>query len=79
MTHNTSPSKNQTHPNYSSNNDAKLGTVNPLNNNISMTNKTNNSNISQYSTSAVLIYTKDNIIQTLQIVNGNFIYGLIDK
>ena len=79
VTHNTNPSNNQTYPNYSSNNDAKLGTVNPLNNNISMTNKTNNSNISQYSTSSVLIYTKDNIIQTIEIVNGNFIYGLIDK
>lgn len=79
VTHNTNPSKNQTHPNYTSNSNAKLDTVNPLNNNISITNKTDNTNISQYSKSSVLVYTKDNIIQTIEIVDGNFIYGLIDK
>ena len=79
VTHNTNPSNNQKHPNYTSNNNAKLSTVNPLNNNISSTNKTDNTNISQYSKSSVLVYTKDNIIQTIEVVDGNFIYGLIDK
>jgi len=76
---NTNPSKEQKHPNYTSNNDAKLSTVNPLNNNISITNNTDNKNLSQYAQSAVLVYTKDDKIKSIEVVDSDFIYGLIDK
>lgn len=77
--HNLHPSKEHKYPNYASNEDAKLNTVNPLNNNISNTNKTDNKNLAEYAKSAVLIYTNNNKIKSIEIVNSNFIYGLIDK
>ncbi|MGL5348380.1 MAG: hypothetical protein ACRDA3_13620 [Peptostreptococcaceae bacterium] len=77
--HNLHPAKEHKYPNYSSNEDAKLDTVNPLNNNISTTNKTDNKDLAEYAKSAVLVYTKDKNIKSIEIVNSNFIYGLIDK
>lgn len=77
--HNIHPSKEHNYPNYASNEDAKLDTVNPLNNNISITNNTDNKNLAEYAQSAVLVYAKDDKIQSIEIVDGNFIYGLINK
>ncbi|MGL5313140.1 MAG: hypothetical protein ACRC92_07825 [Peptostreptococcaceae bacterium] len=77
--HNIHPSKEHKYPNYASNEDAKLDTVNPINNNISITNNTDNKNLAEYAESAVVVYTKDDKIQTIETVDGNFIYGLIEK
>lgn len=73
------PNQEKNHPNYSSNNDLKNSIVNPVNNNISSTNQTDNNNLGNYAKSAVLLYTKDNIIKSIEIVDNNFIYGLINK
>ncbi len=66
------------HPNYSSNENAKLGLVNPLNNNISSTNKTNGNDLANYYKSAVVLYTKDDKIQSIQIADKQFFYKLIN-
>lgn len=66
------------HPNYSSNEDAKLGLVNPLNNNISSTNKTNGNDLANYYKSAVVLYVKDDKVQSIQIANKQFLYKLIN-
>ena len=76
---NLHPSKEHVHPNYSSNSDLKNSIVNPMNNNISNVNQTNNNNVGNYSKSALLIYSKNNKIQSMEIVNNDFIYGLINK
>lgn len=77
--HNVYPSKENKHPKYSSNADAKLDTVNPNNNNISSTNNTDNKNLGEYSKSAVLVYTKNDKIQSIEIIDNNFVIGLMDK
>ena len=79
VAHNVHPSKEHNYPNYASNEEAKLGTVNPLNNNISITNNTDNKNLADYAKSAVLVHAKDDKIKSIEIVSGSFIYGLIDK
>ena len=66
------------HPNYSSNENIKLGLVNPLNNNISSTNKTNSNDLVNYYKSAVVLYVKDNKIQSIQIADKQFFYKLIN-
>ena len=66
------------HPNYSSNENARLGLVNPLNNNISSTNKTNGNDLANYYKSAVVLYTKDDKIQSIQIADKQFFYKLIN-
>ena len=66
------------HPNYSYNENAKLGLVNPLNNNISSTNKTNGNDLANYYKSAVVLYTKDDKIQSIQIADKQFFYKLIN-
>ena len=66
------------HPNYSSNENANLGLVNPLNNNISLTNKTNGNDLANYYKSAVVLYTKDDKIQSIQIADKQFFYKLIN-
>lgn len=66
------------HPNYSSNENAKLGLVNPLNNNISNTSKTDNKDLLNYYKSAVAIYVKDNKIQSIQTVDNQFLYKLVE-
>lgn len=73
------PNQKINHPNYSSNNDLKNSIVNPVNNNISIANQTDNDNLVNYAKSAVLLYTKDNIIKSIEVVDNNFIYGLISK
>lgn len=77
--HKQHPDKNHSYPKYSSNNNAKLDTVNPVNNNLSNTNKTNNKDLSNYSDSSVVIYTKDNKIQSITIEGKDFVLGLINK
>ncbi|MBC5996340.1 hypothetical protein EAI30_10360 [Romboutsia ilealis] len=77
--HKQHPDKNHNYPKYSSNNNAKLDTVNPVNNNLSNTNKTNNKDLSNYSDSSVVIYTKDNKIQSITIEGKDFVLGLINK
>ncbi|MGL4913927.1 MAG: hypothetical protein ACRC3Y_16010 [Romboutsia sp.] len=77
--HNVYPSKEHKHPKYASNTDAKLDTVNPNNNNISNANNTDNKDLGEYSKSAVLVYTKDDKIQSIEIVDNNFVMGLMDK
>ncbi|MCR8745020.1 hypothetical protein [Romboutsia lituseburensis] len=77
--HEVYPSKEHKHPKYASNNDVKLDTVNPVNNNISTTNKTDNKNINEDYNSAVIVYTKDDKIQSIEIVDNNFILELMDK
>lgn len=67
------------YPNYASNEDIKLGLVNPLNNSISLTNKTNNKDLSNYYKSAVALYVKDNKIQSIQIIDKQFMYNLIQE
>ena len=66
------------HPNYSSNENAKLGYVNPLNNNISNTNKANSKDLLNYYKSAVALYVKDNKIQSIQTVDNQFLYKLVE-
>lgn len=66
------------HPDYSSNENIKLGLVNPLNNNISYTNKTNSNDLVNYYKSAVVLYVKDNKIQSIQIADKQFFYKLIN-
>lgn len=66
------------HSNYSSNENIKLGLVNPLNNNISSTNKTNSNDLVNYYKSAVVLYVKDNKIQSIQIADKQFFYKLIN-
>lgn len=66
------------HNNYSSNKDSKLGLVNPLNNNISKANKTNNDNLMDYYKSAIVLYVKDNKIQSIQKADKDFFYKLIN-
>lgn len=77
--HKQHPDKNHSYPKYSSNNNVKLDTVNPVNNNLSNTNKTNNKDLSNYSDSSVVIYTKDNEIQSLTIEGKDFVLGLMNK
>ena len=77
--HKQHPDKNHSYPKYSSNNNVKLDTVNPVNNNLSNTNKTNNKDLSNYSDSSVVIYTKDNEIQSITIERKDFVLGLINK
>ena len=77
--HNVYPSKEHTHSKYASNSDAKLDTVNPINNNISNTNNTDNKNLGDYSKSAVLVHTKNDKIQSIEIIDNNFVMGLMDK
>lgn len=77
--HKQHPDKNHSYPKYSSNNNIKLDTVNPVNNNLSNTNKTNNKDLSNYSDSSVVIYTKDNKIQSITIEGKDFVLGLINK
>lgn len=67
------------HPNYSSNENAKLGLVNPLNNNISSANKTNGNDLSNYYKSAVVLYVKDDKIQSIQTADKQFFYKLINN
>ena len=77
--HKQHPDKNHSYPKYSSNNNVKLNTVNPVNNNLSNTNKTNNKDLSNYSDSSVVIYTKYNEIQSLTIEGKDFVLGLMNK
>lgn len=77
--HKQHPDKNHSYPKYSSNNNVKLDTVNPVNNNLSNTNKTNNKDLSNYSDSSVVIYTKDNEIQSITIERKDFVLGLMNK
>lgn len=77
--HNIHPSKEHTYPNYGSNDDTKLGTTNPTNNNISNTNKSDSKNLPEYAKSAVLVHTKDNKIKSIDIVDSKFVYSLIDQ
>ena len=79
MPHKQHPDKNHSYPKYSSNNNVKLNTVNPVNNNLSNTNKTNNKDLSNYSDSSVVIYTKYNEIQSLTIEGKDFVLGLMNK
>ncbi|MGL6104756.1 hypothetical protein [Romboutsia sp.] len=77
--HNVHPSKEHKYPNYGSNNDAKLGTVNPTNNNISNTSKANSKDLANYAKSAILIHTKDDKIKSIDIADSKFVYSIIDK
>lgn len=77
--HNLHPAKEHKYPNYGSNNDAKLGTVNPTNNNISTTNKSNSKDLPDYAKSAILIHTKGNKIKSIDIIDSKFVYNLIEK
>lgn len=77
--HKQHPDKNHSYPKYSSNNNVKLNTVTPVNNNLSNTNKTNNKDLSNYSDSSVVIYTKYNEIQSLTIEGKDFVLGLMNK
>ena len=77
--HEVYPSKEHNHPKYASNSDVKLDTVNPVNNNISTTNKSDSKDINEDADSAVIVYTKDDKIQSIEIVDNNFILGLMDK
>ena len=52
--------------------------LNPLNNNISLTNKTNGNDLANYYKSAVVLYTKDDKIQSIQIADKQFFYKLIN-
>jgi len=70
--------KKYQHDNYSSNENSKLGLVNPLNNNISKANKTNNDSLMDYYKSTVVLYVKDNKIQLIQKANKDFFYKLIN-
>jgi len=70
--------KKYQHDNYSSNENSKLGLVNPLNNNISKANKTNNDSLMDYYKSAIVLYVKDNKIQLIQKANKDFFYKLIN-
>lgn len=79
VAHKVHPRAEHKHPNYSSNHDAKLDTVNPVNNNISTVNSTTNKDLGDYSKSAVLVHTKDDKIQTIEIVDNNFVLGLMNK
>lgn len=78
VNYNTSYKEEYKHPNYSSNENAKLGYINPLNNNISNTNKTDNKDLLNYYKSAVALYVKDNKIQSIQIVDNQFLYKLVE-
>ena len=51
-----------------------LGLVNPLNNNISLTNKTNGNDLANYYKSAVVLYTKDDKIQSIQIADKTIFF-----
>jgi len=66
------------HPNYSSNEYSKLGLVNPLNNNISTANKTNNSDLINYYKSAIVLYVKNDKIKSIQKADKQFFYNLIN-
>ena len=77
--HTLHPDKNHQYPNYSSNSKAKLDTVNPVNNNLSNTNKTDNKDLSNYSKSSVIVYTKDNKINSISVEGKDFIYEMIQK
>lgn len=77
--HNVHPSKEHKYPNYGSNDDTKLGYINPINNNISNTNKSNSKDLSEYANSAILVYTKNDKINSIDKVDGKFVYSLMDK
>ena len=49
-----------------------------LNNNISLTNKTNGNDLANYYKSAVVLYAKDDRIQSIQIADKQFFYKLIN-
>ncbi len=68
------------YPNYQSNSEAKLGYTNPINNNISYTNQSTSSDLSDFAKKSVVIYTdKNGNIKFIQISNNDFMYGLINK
>lgn len=66
------------HPNYGSNDNANLSLVNPLNNNISQTNKANSKDLINYYKSAVVLHVKDDKIQSMQIADNQFLYKLVE-
>lgn len=77
--HDIHPDKQHKHPHYASNHVTKDSIVNPVNNNISYTSQTDNKDLGDYATSAVLIHTKNGIIENMEIVNNDMIKGLIGK
>ncbi len=66
------------HPNYGSNDNANLSLVNPLNNNISQTNKANSKDLINYYKSAVVLHVKNDKIQSMQIADNQFLYKLVE-
>lgn len=77
--HELHPDKQHQHPHYSSKNVTKDSIVNPVNNNISNVSQTDNNNLGDFAKTAVLVHTKDNIIQKIEIVNNDFVKGLIER
>lgn len=77
--HKQHPDKNHSYPNYNSNSNAKLDTVNPVNNNISNINRTDNKYLKNYAESSVVIYTKNDVIQSISIEGKDFVYGILNK
>lgn len=77
---NLDPDKNNNYPNYQSNEDSKLGYVNPINNNISSSNKSNSEDLYLYSDKSVLVYTdKGNTIKNISIADSKLLYNVISK
>lgn len=70
---------NKQHPHYSSNNVTKDSIVNPVNNNISNVSQTDNKKLGDYAKTAVLVHTKDGVIKDIEIVNNDFVKGLLGK
>ncbi len=71
--------KDVVYPNYNKNSNSKLSNINPTNNNIGEYNKISNNNISDYSKTSLAVYTKDNQIEFIQIIDRDFMYELINK
>ena len=75
---NLEPKSQNKYPNYNSNLDAKLGYINPINNNISSSNKFSSDDLHLYMDKAVMIYTdKNNVIEYISIADSDVLYGVI--
>lgn len=77
--HEVHPNKEHSHPHYASNNIPKDSIVNPANNNISSVNQADNKNLGEYAKSAIAVYTKNNKIEKIEIVNNDFIKGILGR
>ena len=77
---NLTKTKENTYPNYQSNSDYKLGYVNPINNNISYSNKSDSNDLSLYTNKYLLVYAnKYDVIEYITIVDKEILYSIISR